>query len=201
MLCRESGLRVATPPEWGIFKWPLRTLYSMHQDPKKFYFLESLIHPLKVLLKVPGSILILNRIKRPQSGMYLFKFDPLCVSLGKLLKESLKMHFVWITGAWSKSRVYDLNRGWLSTSRVLDLFHGCHSWFAETHHIVEPFSPIRNGFGVWNHLENFERTDQSFQKSKLLEFLMHFRQRSTGGFKIPHSAVVATLNPDSLGVN
>jgi hypothetical protein len=48
---------------------------------------------------------------------------------------------------------------------------------------VRPFSPVRNGFGVWNHLENFERTDQCFQKTQLLEFLMHFRQTSTGEFK------------------
>jgi hypothetical protein len=94
MLSRESGLRVATPPEWGILKLPLRTLYSIYQDPKKFHFLDSLIHPPSFFLKVPGSILILNRIKRPQSGMYLFKFDPLCVSIKKILKESLKMYFV-----------------------------------------------------------------------------------------------------------
>ena len=45
---RESGLRVATPPERGIFKLTIRPLSKMHQELQKLCFLETLIRPLKV---------------------------------------------------------------------------------------------------------------------------------------------------------
>ena len=57
----------------------------MHLDTQRLYFLESLICPLGVLQNVSDAISMLNRIKKPQQVMYLFKIDPLFVSQGKLL--------------------------------------------------------------------------------------------------------------------
>ena len=85
LLSRESGLRVATLPERGIFKVTLRTWYNMHLDTQRLYFLESLIHPLEASLKVSNAILLLNRVINPYHVMNLFKIGPLFVSHGKLL--------------------------------------------------------------------------------------------------------------------
>ena len=56
MLSRESGLRVATSPEWGNFELTLRTWYNIHQNPPKLNFLEPSFCPVQALKMVPDEI-------------------------------------------------------------------------------------------------------------------------------------------------